>query len=111
MTVDVVCVGTPFLDLIFRGLPVMPSAGEEVLAAGVVIVPGAMANVAFAMRQLGLEAVVCAPVGTDATGRFLYASHSLARPATRQKGLTRAVFSDAIASTTGPEAWMLEVRG
>jgi len=277
MRVDVVCVGTPFLDVIFRGLPIMPSAGEEVLAAGVVIVPGAMANVAFAMRQLGLEAVVCAPVGTDAAGRFLqqlmaeagvpwigdpaeatpvsvglpldgdrafvtvmpqavvdmravaalapraivvnlplpdgmpvgprifralivnerearnltgqtdgleagrqiaargcpvivtrgehgavavepdghvveaaaapatatdtvgagdlftaafvladlcdrsleeclatataYASHSLARPATRQKGITRAAFSDAIASTTGPEAWMLEVRG
>jgi sugar/nucleoside kinase (ribokinase family) len=71
MTVDVVCVGTPFLDVIFRGLPVMPTAGEEVLASGVVIVPGAMANVAFAMRQLGLEAVVCAPIGTDAAGRFL----------------------------------------
>ena len=71
MTVDVACVGTPFLDVIFRGLPVMPTAGEEVLASDVVIVPGAMANVAFAMRQLGLEAVVCAPVGTDAAGRFL----------------------------------------
>jgi sugar/nucleoside kinase (ribokinase family) len=71
MTVDVVCVGPPFLDVIFRGLPVMPTAGEEVLASDVVIVPGAMANVAFALRQLGLEAVVCAPVGTDAAGRFL----------------------------------------
>ena len=71
MTVDVVCVGTPFLDVIFRGLPVMPAAGEEVIASGVVIVPGAMANVAFALRQLGLDAVVCAPVGTDAAGRFL----------------------------------------
>lgn len=71
MTVDVACVGTPFLDVIFRGLPVMPAAGEEVLASDVVIVPGAMANVAFALRQLGLDAVVCAPVGTDAAGRFL----------------------------------------
>jgi sugar/nucleoside kinase (ribokinase family) len=71
MTVDVACVGTPFLDVIFRGLPIMPTAGEEVLASGVVIVPGAMANVAFALRQLGLEAVVCAPVGTDPAGRFL----------------------------------------
>jgi sugar/nucleoside kinase (ribokinase family) len=73
MTVDVACVGTPFLDVIFRGLPVMPAAGQEVLASDVVIVPGAMANVAFALRQLGLEAVVCAPVGSDAAGRFLQA--------------------------------------
>lgn len=71
MTVDVVCAGTPFLDLIFRGLPRIPEAGEEALAAEVVIVPGAMANVAFALRQLGLDAVVCAPVGTDPAGRFL----------------------------------------
>jgi sugar/nucleoside kinase (ribokinase family) len=73
MTVDVACVGTPFLDVIFRGLPVMPAAGQEVLASDVVIVPGAMANVAFALRQLGLEAVVCASVGSDAAGRFLQA--------------------------------------
>jgi sugar/nucleoside kinase (ribokinase family) len=71
MTVDVVCAGPPFLDLVFRGLDRMPQAGEEVLARDLVIVPGAMANVAFALRQLDLEAVVCAPVGTDAAGRFL----------------------------------------
>jgi sugar/nucleoside kinase (ribokinase family) len=71
MTVDVVCAGAPFLDLVFRGLDRMPQAGEEVLARELVVVPGAMANVAFALRQLGLEAVVCAPVGTDPAGRFL----------------------------------------
>lgn len=71
MTVDVVCAGSPFLDLIFRGLPRIPGAGEETLASELAIVPGAMANVAFALRQLGLEAVVCAPVGTDTAGRFL----------------------------------------
>jgi ribokinase len=71
MTVDVVCAGSPFLDLIFRGLPRIPGAGEEALATELAIVPGAMANVAFALRQLGLAAVVCAPVGTDTAGRFL----------------------------------------
>jgi ribokinase len=71
MTVDVVCAGAPFLDLIFRGVQQMPVAGEEVLASDLVIVPGAMANVAFALRQLGLDAVVCAPIGTDPAGRFL----------------------------------------
>jgi ribokinase len=71
MTVDVVCAGPPFLDVVFRGLPRMPSAGEEVLASEVVIVPGAMANVAFALRQLGLDAVVSWPIGMDPAGRLL----------------------------------------
>ncbi|HEY8437117.1 MAG TPA: PfkB family carbohydrate kinase [Candidatus Limnocylindrales bacterium] len=73
MTVDVVCAGPPFLDIVFRGLPHFPDPGEEVLANDVAVLPGAMANVAFALRQLGLEAVVCAPVGTDPIGRLLAA--------------------------------------
>jgi len=73
MTVDVVCAGPPFLDLVFRGLPRLPVAGEEILADDVTIVPGAMANVAYALRRLDLDAIVCAPVGTDPAGRFLQA--------------------------------------
>ena len=30
MSVDVVCAGAPFLDLVFRGLPRIPGPGEEV---------------------------------------------------------------------------------
>jgi sugar/nucleoside kinase (ribokinase family) len=71
LTVDVVCAGAPFLDLVLRGLDRSPAAGEEVLAQDLVIVPGAMANVAFALRQLELEPVFCAPRGTDPAGRFL----------------------------------------
>jgi ribokinase len=71
MTVDVVCAGPPFLDIVFRGLARIPGPGEEVLASNVVVVPGAMANVAFALRRLDLDAVVCAPKGTDPTGRLL----------------------------------------
>jgi sugar/nucleoside kinase (ribokinase family) len=71
MSVDVVCAGPPFLDLVFRGLPRLPEPGEEILASELAIVPGAMANVAFALRQLGVDAVVCAPIGTDPAGRLL----------------------------------------
>jgi ribokinase len=69
--VDVACVGDPFLDLIFRGLPGMPVPGEEQLAASLVVVPGGMANVAHALGRLELAAVVCAPIGRDPAGRFL----------------------------------------
>jgi sugar/nucleoside kinase (ribokinase family) len=71
MTIDVVCAGPPFLDIVFRGLERIPQSGEEVLAAAVAVVPGAMANVAFALRQLKLDAVVCARIGTDPAGRLL----------------------------------------
>ncbi len=71
MTLDVVCVGDPFLDLIFLGLPAIPLPGEERLAERLKVVPGGMANVAFALRRLGLEAVICAPRGQDPAGRFL----------------------------------------
>jgi sugar/nucleoside kinase (ribokinase family) len=71
MSVDVVCAGPPFLDIVFRGLARIPRAGEEALASEVVTVPGAMANVAFALRQLDLDAVVCSSKGTDPIGRLL----------------------------------------
>ncbi|HET7029120.1 MAG TPA: PfkB family carbohydrate kinase [Candidatus Limnocylindrales bacterium] len=71
MRVDVVCVGDPFLDLIFLGLPAMPALGEERLAQRLKIVPGGMGNVAFALRRLGLDAVICGPVGRDLAGRLL----------------------------------------
>jgi sugar/nucleoside kinase (ribokinase family) len=69
--VDVACVGDPFLDLIFLGLPALPVPGQEQLAERLVIVPGGIANVAYALGRLGLEAVVCAPIGQDPAGRLL----------------------------------------
>jgi sugar/nucleoside kinase (ribokinase family) len=69
--VDVVCVGDPFLDLIFLGLTTMPTLGEERLAKRLKIVPGGMGNVAYALRRLGLDAVICAPIGRDLAGRLL----------------------------------------
>ena len=71
MSVDVACVGHPFLDLIFRGLDGIPEPGEERVARDLMVVPGAMANVAYALGRLGLDAVVCAPIGRDPAGRLL----------------------------------------
>jgi sugar/nucleoside kinase (ribokinase family) len=69
--VDVACVGDPYLDLIFLGLPALPTPGEEQLADRLVVVPGGMANVAYALGRLDLAAVVCAPIGHDPAGRLL----------------------------------------
>jgi sugar/nucleoside kinase (ribokinase family) len=71
VNVDVVCVGDPFLDLIFLGLRALPVPGEEQVADRLVVVPGGMANVAYALGRLGLGAVVCAPIGHDPAGRLL----------------------------------------
>jgi sugar/nucleoside kinase (ribokinase family) len=71
MKVDVLCVADPFLDLIFRGLGGMPVPGEETLATSLVVVPGGIANVAYALGRLELAAVVCAPRGQDPAGRLL----------------------------------------
>ena len=71
MKVDVACVGDPFLDLIFLGLSALPVPGEERLADRLIISPGGIANVAYALGRLGLEAVVCAPIGHDPAGRLL----------------------------------------
>ena len=71
MNVDVVCVGDPFLDLIFLGLETFPVPGEERLASRLRVVPGGMANVAYGLGRLGLAAVICAPRGQDPAGRFL----------------------------------------
>lgn len=69
--VDVACVGSPFLDFIVHGLPGLPAPGEELLGDRLTVVPGGIANVAYALVKLGLSAVVCAPVGTDPAGRLL----------------------------------------
>jgi len=69
--VDVVCVGSPFLDLIFHELSHMPKPGEEVLAKRLTLTPGGIANVAYACHQLGLRAAICAPRGNDELGLVL----------------------------------------
>ena len=69
--VDVVCVADPYLDLIFRGLPALPVAGTEQNATSLVVVPGGIANVAYALGRLELSAIICAPRGEDPAGRFL----------------------------------------
>ena len=71
MRVDVVCVGSPFLDLIFHELSHLPAPGEEVLAKRLTLTPGGISNIAYACHQLGLSAAICAPLGADPLGQLL----------------------------------------
>jgi sugar/nucleoside kinase (ribokinase family) len=71
VTYDVVCLGSPFLDLIFAGLPELPAAGTETGATGVHVSPGGIANVAIGLHRLGLKTALVGPRGADLAGREL----------------------------------------
>ncbi|MDX6573534.1 MAG: hypothetical protein QOC86_2690 [Gaiellales bacterium] len=71
MSLDVICVGGPFLDITFSGLEAMPALGEERLAERVQFTPGGLANVAIGLRRLGLEPAIWSPIGGDLGGRIL----------------------------------------
>jgi sugar/nucleoside kinase (ribokinase family) len=71
VSVDVVCVGMPFLDITFTGMQRMPVLGEEHMVDAVEYTPGGLANVAVGVTRLGLTAAVWSPVGGDLSGRLL----------------------------------------
>jgi sugar/nucleoside kinase (ribokinase family) len=71
MTVDVACLGLPFLDLSLVGLPRLPRHGEEVFADDLRCSPGGLAITALAARRLGASVTVVSAVGRDWAGRLL----------------------------------------
>jgi len=70
--VDVFCAGTVFFDIVFTGLPNFPRTGTEVWAPGMGSSPGGIANIAVAMRRLGLRTWLAAPFGTDVYGEYCW---------------------------------------
>src|SRR5262249_62169669 len=75
--VDVFCAGTVFFDIVFTGLPNYPRTGTEVWAPGMGSSPGGIANIAVAMRRLGLRTCLAAAFGTDVYGEYCW--HTLAK--------------------------------
>ncbi len=69
---DVFLAGTVFLDIIFTGLPAMPTAGTEVLADGMGSCPGGIANLAIATSRLGLRTSLAAAFGDDDYADFCW---------------------------------------
>jgi len=71
-TFDVFTSGMVFLDIVFTGLPVPPTPGTEVWAAGMGSSPGGIANLAVAAARLGLRTSLAAGFGDDAYGDFCW---------------------------------------
>ncbi|HWL91320.1 MAG TPA: carbohydrate kinase family protein [Actinomycetota bacterium] len=71
MSEYVTVVGNPFLDLVFEGLPHLPSVDEEVLARSFHMVPGGSAIQAIGLARLGLSVALVSARGTDGVGRLL----------------------------------------
>jgi sugar/nucleoside kinase (ribokinase family) len=71
MTARVAVVGAPFLDLVFEGLPRLPTAGEEVVGRELHVVPGGTAIQAVGLRRLGVPVTLVAPRPDDLAGRVL----------------------------------------
>ncbi|HET7474904.1 MAG TPA: PfkB family carbohydrate kinase [Dermatophilaceae bacterium] len=69
---DVFICGSVFLDIIFTGLPAMPTAGAEVWAEGMGSCPGGIANLAVAARRMGLRTSMAAAFGDDEYGEFCW---------------------------------------
>jgi sugar/nucleoside kinase (ribokinase family) len=69
---DVFLEGTVFLDIVFTGLPTMPTAGTEIWADGMGSAPGGIANLAIATSRLGLRTSLAAAFGDDDYADFCW---------------------------------------
>jgi sugar/nucleoside kinase (ribokinase family) len=69
---DVFLHGTVFLDIIFTGMPALPTAGTEVWSEGMGSCPGGIANLAVAARRFGLSTSLAAGFGDDDYGDFCW---------------------------------------
>ncbi|MDP8222127.1 MAG: carbohydrate kinase family protein [Candidatus Lernaella stagnicola] len=66
--------GSPFLDVVFTGLPRVPVPGEEVVADDVAFVPGGSLTAAIVLTRLGYKVLYEARLGRDFASSFLLAA-------------------------------------
>jgi sugar/nucleoside kinase (ribokinase family) len=69
---DVLLEGTVYLDIVFTGLAGPPAPGREVRSSGFGWSPGGVANLAVALRRLGLGVRLSATFSTDRPGQDLW---------------------------------------
>ncbi|RCG23142.1 carbohydrate kinase family protein [Streptomyces diacarni] len=69
---DVFLTGTVFLDIVFTGLGHAPQRGTETWSRGMGSSPGGVANMATALRRLGLRTALAAAFGDDMYGDYCW---------------------------------------
>ncbi|UNT00128.1 PfkB family carbohydrate kinase [Streptomyces tubbatahanensis] len=69
---DVFLTGTVFLDIVFTGLDHAPVRGTETWSRGMGSSPGGVANMATALRRLGLRTALAAAFGDDMYGDYCW---------------------------------------
>ena len=70
-TADALVVGTPFVDMVFGGLPDWPAPGEEQWAERRTLCAGGVANNATVLSRLGRRTALAGVIGTDEIGDLL----------------------------------------
>jgi sugar/nucleoside kinase (ribokinase family) len=82
---DIILPGVYFCDLVFTGLPGMPSLGKEIFGSGFDMLPGGTFNVALALHRLGLRTGWAADFGSDFFSQFVLRE-------ARREGLDESLF-------------------
>jgi len=82
---DIILPGVYFCDLVFTGLPGMPSLGKEIYGSGFDILPGGTFNTALALHRLGLRSAWAVDFGTDFFSQFVLRE-------ARREGLDESLF-------------------
>ena len=100
----ILVVGSANMDIVFS-MPRIPDKGESIIAEEYSYIPGGKgANAATAVARIGGDAVFCARIGNDESGKNLLESYS------REKIVTRYIKTDRTAKT-GLAAVLLEEDG
>jgi sugar/nucleoside kinase (ribokinase family) len=68
---EIILPGVYFCDLVFTGLPGMPSLGKEIFGTGFDILPGGTFNTALALNRLGLHTGWAVDFGNDFFSQFV----------------------------------------
>lgn len=87
MTYDVLVYGPLFCDLVFTGLPAMPTPGTEQFAGGLTVAVGGSAIVAAGLHRLGAHVGLIAELGSDPLSQ-------LARQLLDELGLDRGLIRE-----------------
>lgn len=70
--VDVQLTGTVYLDMVFAHLAGLPAPGHELRTESLGMSPGGVANLAVALRRLGLSTRLAAAFSSDMHGDYLW---------------------------------------